>query len=101
MHCLVVLWFFRFFFVIRSEDSILLNLNPNGHINGHIVEVKMKISIIESNIANEQLTTIFAQILLSTVHKQSFCLKDCFTVGDEFFCLSIYIFVFASLLEML
>ena len=45
----------------------------------------MKISIIESNIANEQLITIFAQILLSTVHKQSFCLKDCFIVGDGFF----------------
>ena len=45
----------------------------------------MKISIIRSNIADEQLTTIFTQILLSTFHKQSFFLKDCFTVGDEFF----------------
>ena len=53
------------------------------------------------NIADEQLTTIFAQILLSTVYKQSFCLKDCFIVGDGFFCLSIYFFAFAPLLEML
>ena len=46
----------------------------------------MEISIIQSNIADEQLITIFAQILLSTVHKQSFCLKDCFTVSIYFFC---------------
>ena len=89
--------FSDFFFVIRTEDSILLNLNPNDHI----VEAKMEISIIQSNIADEQLTVIFAQILLSTVHKQSFCLKDYFTVGDGFFCLSIYFFTFVPLLEML
>ena len=93
--------FSDFFFVIRTEDSILLNLNPNVHIKGHIVEAKMEISIIQSNIADGQLITIFAQILLSTVHKQSFCLKDCFTIGDEFFCLSIYFFAFAPLLKML
>ena len=52
---------FQIFFVIRTEDSILLNLNPNGHINGHIVEAKMEISIIQSNIVDEQLTAIFAQ----------------------------------------
>ena len=61
----------------------------------------MEISIIQSNIADEQLTAIFAQILLSTVHKQSFYLKDCFIVKDEFFYLSIYFFVFIILLEML
>ena len=88
---------FQIFFVIRTEYSILWNLNPNDHI----VEAKMEIFIIQSNIADEQLIAIFAQILLSTAHKQSFCLKDCFTVGDGFFCLSIYFFVFSPLLEML
>ena len=92
---------FHIFFVIRIEDSILLNLNPSGHINGHIVETKMEISIIQSNIADEQLIAIFTQILLSVVHKQSFCLNDCFTFRDGFFCLSIYFFAFTPLLKML
>ena len=49
----------------------------------------MEISIIQSNIIDEQLITIFVQILVSTVYKQSFCLKDCFTVVNEFFYLNI------------
>ena len=84
--------FSDFFFVIRTEDSILLNLNPNGHI----VEAKLEISIIQSNIVDEQLTAIFGQILLSTVHKQSFCLKDCFTVRDGFFLFEHLFFCFCS-----
>ena len=47
--------FLDFFFVIHTQDSILLNLNPNCHL----VEVKMKISIIQSNIIDEQLSVIF------------------------------------------
>ena len=35
------LGFSYFFFVIGTQDSILLNLNPNGHI----VEAKMEISL--------------------------------------------------------
>ena len=42
-YCTVWLFFgfFIFFFVIRTQDSILLNLNPNGHI----VEAKIEISL--------------------------------------------------------
>ena len=58
-----------FFFVICTEDSILLNLNPNGHINSHIIEAKMEIFIIQYNIIDEQLTIIFVQILLLIIHK--------------------------------
>ena len=61
----------------------------------------MKISIIQSNIADEPLIAIFVQILLLTVHKQFFYLKDCFIVRDKFFCLSIYFFAFTPLLKML
>ena len=54
----------------------------------------MKIFIIQSNIVAEQLTAIFAQILLSTIHKQSFYLKDHFIVGNKFFFLaSIFLFL--------
>ena len=60
----------------------------------------MKFSIIQSKIAGEQFPIIFAQILMTTVHQQSFCLKDCFIAGEGFFQVSIYNFAFAPLLEM-
>ena len=59
----------------------------------------MKIFIIQSNIAGEQLTVIFTQILMSTVHKQSFCLKNCFFVGNGFFFFEYLFFCFYSITE--
>ena len=61
----------------------------------------MEFSILQSKIASEQFSTIFAQILMATIHQQSFCLKDCSTAGEGFFQMSIYNVAFAALLEML
>ena len=60
-----------------------------------------KHEIFRFDIQSEIATETEFKTLLSTIHKQSFCLKDCFTVGDKFFCLNIYFFAFAQLLEML
>ena len=83
---------FQIFFVIRTEDSILLNLNPNGHI----VEAKMEISIIQSNIANEQFTSIFAQILMSNCSQAIFLLEGLLDCWSLFFLFEHLFFCFCS-----
>ena len=45
----------------------------------------MKFSIIQSKIVGEQFLTIIAQILMITVHQQSFYLKDYSIVRESFF----------------
>ena len=61
----------------------------------------MKFFIFQSKIVGEQFLAIFTQILMATVHQQSFFLKDCSIAREGFFQVSIYNFAFVPLLEML
>ena len=78
---------FRFFFVIRTQDSILLNLNPNGHI----IEAKMEISLFNQILLMNSDQLYLPKFSLSLFISNTFALGIAPLLELVFFQFNIYI----------